>query len=195
MVASRLSLLHPTGVCGLFCPSLCFSVWIQVGDVLEFISYQMQMRPLHNRMIRQYLCYGCRYIFYTQHSEFICDPFLSYCVRVSQFLYLFVLLGLCVLCLWDCWLWLGSGGIGNSPQTSQHPCGKHSISHHWLQCEIGLAADFTPRFYPGSLEQIVIRDNWLALKRSCMLSTFNFHLTPRWKPICMLCLCSLLRGC
>ncbi len=99
------------------------------------------------------------------------------------------------LCLLDCWLQVVLWGMGKSLQTSQCPCCKHTISHHWLQCEISLAGDFTPGLCPGSLEQIVIRDNWLVLKRSCMLSTFNFHLTLIWEPICMLCICVCVSLC
>lgn len=71
---------------------------------------------------------------------------------------------------------LGDGKY-RSPQTSQCLCCNPTVSHHWLQCEISLAADFSPSFCPGSPEQIVIRENVLVLERSYMLSTFNFHLT------------------
>lgn len=134
----------------------------------------------------------------------ICDCFLSVCVRINLCLYLSRPVAVCVyesLYLLDCWLVLWA--MGNSLQISQSPRYKHKISHHWLQCEISLAADLTPTLCPGSLEQIVIRDNWLVLKRSCTLSTFNSHLTLKWEPICMLCVsvsvcavcCVAVRNC
>lgn len=51
-----------------------------------------------------------------------------------------------------------------------------------------------------SLEQILIRANWSVLKRSCMLSTFNFFISLRWEPVCVslfLCTvcCVAVRNC